>query len=114
MIENIYNRNDLLIKNNLIRQKQEMSGVDNKVIRKNPYENNKGLYDVKDISDVAKELYSKDKTVQKFKQMVIDMDQSRADLKVNNLIENGKLQFSNDDIASGMLEDSDLIDMLFG
>lgn len=114
MIENIYNRKDLLIQNNLIKQKQEMSGVDNKIARKNPYEASKSLSDVNDISDVAKELYSREKTIQKFKQMVVDMDQSHADLKVNDLIEKGKLQFSNDNIASSMAEDSDLVNMLFG
>ena len=113
MIDNVYNRNDLLINNNVVRQNQEMTGVDRRLVRQNPYQTSKESFDVKDISDVAKQLYDKDKTIQKYKQMVTDMSQTEADTKVNDLISSGNLQINNDDDASSMLEDSDLISMLF-
>lgn len=113
MIDNVYNRKDYLVNNNNIKQNQELTGIDKKITRKNPYDNYKEFYDVQDISDKAKNLYFREKTVEQFKNLVSEMDQEEADLRVKQLLNSGKIEITNDDLASSMLEDDDLVNMLF-
>ncbi|MFH0701928.1 MAG: hypothetical protein V2B14_00115 [bacterium] len=117
MVENIIstNNSDFLI-NSSIKQ-QELTGIEKKTASKNPYLSQAEFADKSDISKEALNLYEQDKDIEKFKKMVLDSlddDSDISDIKeIVNLLIDKKYVISNDDLAQSMLNDGDLVDLLF-
>jgi hypothetical protein len=113
MLNNI-NSNDGIV-NSLIRQQDEINEIDKKSVSKNPYKKNTELVDESLISQEALKLYEKDREIAKYKSMVLSsLTSGDGSKEVANLLQNGKYEVSDDDLADSMLSDSDLLNMLFG
>lgn len=108
MLNNISNE-DLILNNPLIQQQNKVSGLDKKSTSTNPYSKASDLGDVIDISAKAKELCEKDKEIEKYKSMVMDMlnkpDTPEQTESILNSVKSGDY-ISNDAIAEKMLNGS--------
>ena len=112
MLNNI--GSDSLINGSLIQQ-SDVSGVERRLSATNPYAANKNeLIDESDISSEAMSLYQKDQEIQKYKDMVMDSlysDNGIEDIK--NLVQSGNFNINDEDLASSMMDDFDLVSYLF-
>ena len=112
MLNNILNKER--IGNNPLIQQQEIQSIGKGKILKTPYAKNDLLVDESDISDEAVKLYEKDKDIQKYKGLVLDsLDTDNGVKEIAGLIESGKLDISDSDIAQAMMGDDELMDYLF-
>jgi len=113
MLNNI-NSNDGIV-NSLIKQQEEVNEIDKKSVSRNPYKKSTELIDESLISQEALKLYEKDREIAKYKSMVLSsLASGDGSKEVANLLQNGKYEVSDDDLADSMLSDSDLLNMLFG
>lgn len=112
MLNNI--SSDSLINNSLIQQ-NEVTSVERKLTTSNPYAANKNeLVDESDISSEAMSLYQKDQEIQQYKSMVMDSLNSGSGIDdIKSLIQNGNYSVSDEDLASSMMDDFDLVQHLF-
>lgn len=118
MLNNI--QNDDIIKNNSVTQQSKLTGVDKQTSR-NPYLKIAEFGDVIEISEKAKELYEKEKEVEKYKSMV--MKALNFDLEVEQkdaVSESLNSDYINDEaLAEKMLDNNmnfegkELLDVLF-
>lgn len=119
MLNNINNEDILL--NNSLTQQIKLGGVEKKASSQNPYSKVAEYGDVIDISDKAKELYEKEKEIEKYKSLVMDSlntpDEPDALNTIMESVKSGEY-ISNEQIADKMLKGeldlngSDLLKML--
>ncbi len=114
MADNIIN-NDIISNNGLVKQKQEILGIEKKSSFKNPYETS--LHEIDDkseISDEALALYDKYQEIEKYKKMVLDsLGESSGTDEIANLIETGKYNISDEELADSLMQDEDFLKMVF-
>lgn len=114
MVDYISNSNDML-SNNLVKQQQELSGVERKTQAKNIYSENKSndINDEGDISTEAKAMYEKEQELNKYKKFVFDaMNEGLPATDIVSLINTGKY-LDNDSLADSLSQNRDFMDMLF-
>ena len=112
MVNNI---NGDIVANNTAIQQQEIVGIKNKTGTANAYTKPADLVDESNISNEAMQLYQNDKDVQKYKGMVLDnFNINDSNSTIKDLVNSGKYQVSDDDLAQSMLGNSDLVNSLFG
>ncbi len=114
MADNIIN-NDIISNNSLVKQKQEILGVEKKSSFKNPYETSLNEIDDKsEISDEALALFDKYQEIEKYKKLVLDsLSESTGTYEIANLIETGKYKISDEDLADSLMQDEDFLKMVF-
>ena len=119
MLNNI--QSDDILQNNSISQQIKLAEVDKKASQ-NPYLKLAEFDDVIEISDKARELYEKEKEIEKYKSMVLES--LKSDLEVEQTssilesIESGKY-INNETLAEKMIdknmtfEGKELLDLLY-
>lgn len=121
MLNNIRNNEDVLVSNS-IAQQAKIGSVEKKTAAQNPYLKVAEFADVIDISEQAKKLYEKEKEIEKYKSIVLDMLNAPGDTdETNAIVDSLKTEdyVSNDAIADKMVKDgktlngSDLLKILF-
>lgn len=119
MLNNISNEELLL--NNSINQQAKIGGVEKKTATQNPYLKLAQFDDTLEISDQAKKLYEKDKEIEKYKSMVMDiLDSPDSPDETETILDSIKTgdYITNDQLAEKMLKgditltDSELLSIL--
>jgi len=115
MVDNIVNNTDMLNGNNIVKQKQELVGIEKKSSVKNPYEASTNEIDDKsEISDEALKLFNKYQEIEKYKKMVMSsLAEGTGTKEIAGLIESGKYKISDEDLANSLLQDEDFVKMTF-
>jgi len=113
MINNILK--DGLIGNSQLNQNKEttsVDGVSEKELR-STYRKNGILVDESQISQEALNLYEKDKEIEKYKGLLGQITEEEANQQVASLMDEGIITISEEDLASSMIRNDDLINDLF-
>jgi hypothetical protein len=115
MVDNIINNSDIISNNGIVKQKQDILGVEKKTSAKNPYETSTNEIDDKsEISDEALALFDKYQEIEKYKKMVLSsLNESTGTNEIVNLIETGKYKISDEDLADSLMQDNDFLKMVY-
>lgn len=111
---NKINNGDGTVNNDSIIRQQVIGNVGQRTTS-NPYAKQNDLVDKTDISNEAVSLFQREKDIEKFKNLVMDsLDTENYNADIAELIDKGAYQISEEDLAQSMINNDDLLNMLFG
>ncbi|MDD3149253.1 MAG: hypothetical protein PHV68_00310 [Candidatus Gastranaerophilales bacterium] len=112
MLNNITDQSTLS-NNSTIKQQQELARLEGIQKNKNPYAKSDSLMDQSSISEEAIKLYEQEKDMNKYKSLVLNsLNEDDNSLgEISSLIDNGKYEISNEDLANAILGSGEFDDL---